>query len=107
MIIPPHHMNIDRKIGAIHLKGSADLKETRITGLSHVQRVGDAVLKNENGSFAAKLHLGDNNVKIFSDLDLHFLGNIIHPHLKVSGARPSNKCNSEILHLLEGFEVGV
>lgn len=57
-------MNIDRKIGAIHLKGSADLKETRITGLSHVQRVGDAVLKNENGSFAAKLHLGDNNVKL-------------------------------------------
>nr|ABM53755.1 mite allergen Tyr p 7 [Tyrophagus putrescentiae] len=83
LVIPPHHMNIDRKIGAIHLKGTADLKETKITGLSHVRRVGDAVLKNENGSFTAKLHLGDDNVKLFSDISLHFLHNIIHPNLKV------------------------
>lgn len=76
-------MNVDRKIGAIHMKGSVDLKETKIIGLSLVHRVGDSFFKSENGSFVAKLHLGDKNVKLFSDITLHFLSNIFHPNLKV------------------------
>nr|ABL09301.1 allergen Aca s 7 [Acarus siro] len=83
LVIAEQHTNFDRKLGALHIKGKIDLKNTRITGLSHVQRVGDAILENKNGSFQAKLHLGDNNVKLFSDITIHLLSNIIHPHLKV------------------------
>lgn len=83
MIIPPRHVIIDRKVGAFQMKGTADLKETKISGLSHLRRVGDSFLKTDNGSIVANLHLGAKNVKLYSDITLHFLYNTFHPNMKV------------------------
>ncbi|KAJ6217945.1 hypothetical protein RDWZM_009102 [Blomia tropicalis] len=79
--VPDGSMPLDKKVGLIHLKGTIDIRETVVVGLSKAHRVGEAVMFNENGSFGAKLHLGDSNVKFHSALTVN-LGKIIHPHLK-------------------------
>ena len=80
--VPTQKIPFDRKVGAIHLKGDIEVKEMTITGLSHVRRIGDAAIENNNGSFTAKLHLGDSNVKFHANLTIN-VGNLIHPHVSV------------------------
>nr|Q9U1G2.1 RecName: Full=Mite allergen Lep d 7; AltName: Allergen=Lep d 7; Flags: Precursor [Lepidoglyphus destructor]CAB65963.1 putative allergen [Lepidoglyphus destructor] len=75
---------IDKKIGLIHIKGSATIKNAVITGLSHISRRGDAKIDTDGGAFAATLKLGDKNIRIKTDLHLD-LGKIIHPNLKFEG----------------------
>lgn len=58
------------------------MKNTTIVGLSHIKRNGDAVIGNKNGTFDAKLRMGDQNVKVHADVYPHFI-KFIHPHIRV------------------------
>lgn len=90
----PLHINtiykthFSRNIGhlhPIHLEGDIKVHSTVISGLSRVHRVGDAVVGSGaqgNGSFSAKMALGDEEgIKATALVSIH--GTHVHPELQV------------------------
>ena len=80
-----HSVHFNRSVGLLnphHLEGDLKFHSTVITGLSHVQRIGNSVTENKNGSFLAQLKFGDSNVKARGFVSIH-AGHHIHPELQV------------------------
>ena len=85
MQIGEHKIAVERRldlIGLVNLKGEIVLHSTTITGLSKIKRLGDAQMKNENGSFSANLRLGDEDLKAVSTVTIN-VGHFIHPQVNV------------------------
>ncbi|KAH9493642.1 mite allergen Lep d 7-like [Dermatophagoides farinae] len=80
--IDHHNVTLDRKIGLIHLHIEAEMENVEVKGLGRIHRNGDAVMKNENGTFDVKLRLNDKDIIATSDLHLK-IGEHLHPDLQV------------------------
>ncbi|KAH9400470.1 hypothetical protein TYRP_013994 [Tyrophagus putrescentiae] len=82
MTMGEHIVTVKERIGFLDVKIKIDLHKTVLTGLARASRVGDAKVTNKDGSFNAKLQLGDSNVKANSDMTL-MVSQLIHPDLKL------------------------
>lgn len=97
MTVGEHSSTIKERIGFLDVKIKVDLHKTTIAGLGHATRVGDAAVTNKDGSFNAKLQLGDSDVRAKSDLTVH-VSQLIHPDLKLE---------ADIGHLTITFAVAI
>lgn len=97
MTVGEHTSTIKERIGFLDVKIKVDLHKTTIAGLGHALRVGDAAVTNKDGSFNAKLQLGDADVRAKSDLTVH-VSQLIHPDLKLE---------ADIGHLTVTFSVAI
>ena len=94
MVVGLEHAEVKEKVGLINVDVKVDLHQTRLTGLGRALRVGNAEMVSNNGAFNAKLQLGDNNVKVFSDLTIH-----------LSGTNFNVEMNADVGHMLVTFGI--